>query len=199
MSWNDALDQAAAALLDVRDELEADAHNETDTGGLSRAALGAYDPKSGDYLALATALANSPHASGRSPGASRAALEAELGRRIDVIAIHCTGHAVNGAVKRPRIAYAARMSAEVGWYFGATLSAAVDLFTRAAQTPAANAARTASYLAKQSSGHERDVIYCQECDDSFVFAHGRRIARALESFLTNGQHTVSLGELRDRY
>ncbi len=130
---------------------------------------------------------------------TRAALEARLGHPVDVIVIRCSGHSVNGKVKTPRAAYAVRLDSEGGWEFGGTLSAALDLDTNSARSPWANAVRSDSYTAKRETGHEREVISCPGCPDRFVFKNGARIAAALASFLEDGQHTVTLAELRDRY
>lgn len=175
-----------------------------------RDALAALAPGSGSHSALSAALAAAEREAARTEaasglsaadirGRSRADVETRLGHPVDVIAIRCTGHAVNGKVKRPRIGYAVRLDIETGWYFGGTLSAALDVETNAARSPWANAVRSESFQAKQESGDERGVVFCSHCPDRFVFADGLRAARALVSFLEEGKHTVTIAELRSRY
>lgn len=171
------------------------------TGSLpGRDALGRYPAGSAERIVLSAALAAADADQARPPGPrSRAALEAKLGHSIDVIAIRCSGHAVNGKIKRPRVGYAVRFDVESGWYFGGTLSAALDVEANASRSAWAQAVRSASYEAKEESGHERDVLICSGCSDRFVFADGPRIATALVSFLDEGKHTVTIAELRSRY
>lgn len=161
-----------------------------------RETLGALAPGSRAHTAAAAALAN---ASRKGRGETRADIEARLGHPIDVIAVRCPGHASGGRVRQPRVGYAVRFDVASGWFFGATLSAAIEADSAAAFTARANSARSESYLAKQSDGHERDVLYCQECPERFTFANGPRIAAALEGFLAEDRHTVTIAEIRDRY
>ncbi|WP_295790920.1 hypothetical protein [uncultured Microbacterium sp.] len=167
-----------------------------------REALERLDPKSGAYQALAVVIANAenkPAPEMPSGRRTRADIEAFRGQAMDVIAIRCSGHAVNGKLKRPRIGYAIRFDAESAWHFGGTLSAAMDVDTKAARSPWANSVRTESYLAKPAPDVDREVLSCSGCADRFVFTSGERIDAALSSLIEEDRHTVTIAELRARY
>lgn len=204
ISKAEAMDQAARAWL-ASERLQANdnvADATTSRRVPGRHVLDGLEAGSGAHTALAAALAGAERTAPDTPaikGRSRAEIEASTGHPIDVIAIRCSGHAVNGKVKNPRVGYAVRFEVESGWYFGGTLSAALDVEAKSARSPWANAARTESYLAKQESGHERDVVFCSTCEDRFVFADGARMAAALVSFIEEDTHTVTIAELRARY
>lgn len=168
----------------------------------NREALEGLDPSSAEYQIIAAVIAaadHNPPPPGPSGRRTRADIEAYRGQPIDVIAIRCSGHSRNGKVKTPRVGYAIRFDEKSGWYFGGTLSAAIDVDTKSSRSPRANAVRAESSRAKPDRDAEREVVSCPGCADRFVFVSGERIDAALSSLIAEDRHTVTIAELRSRY
>ncbi len=134
-------------------------------------------------------------------------LERYTGGLVEQVTIRCE-HAVNGRIRTPRIAVAARWDRARGWFFGGTLSDALDLDTRAASTDNANVARFRELqmearrysLATVKHGeHGSVVLECSTCNNRAKFVDGHRLATVFEELLADNVHTVKLAELRARY
>lgn len=112
------------------------------------------------------------------------------------IAIRCTGHAVGGKLKQPRIGYATG-GGESGWHLDG--SASGDDTRAAKRFRAEHADASGLRTPGEPLKLERDRLRCTRCSDAVVMANPRRRSATFDTFLTEGRHTVYLDELRERY